>query len=123
MSQTPHSVGETMALLDPVGDGEPAHGSALTLRIGGAESNCAIALSRLGVPVTWVSRVGDDPLGRMLVGGAPSGTSAWTCACACSDAIPTGLFLKWRGDDGPANMYFKGVAPLRACSALGRPPR
>ena len=60
------TVGETMALFDPVGDGEPAYGDALTLRIAGAESNFAVALARLGVPVAWVSRVGDDPLGRMF---------------------------------------------------------
>ena len=51
------TVGETMALLDPVVDGELRYGDALTLRIAGAESNFAIALARLGVDVTWVSRV------------------------------------------------------------------
>jgi 2-dehydro-3-deoxygluconokinase len=108
------TVGETMALLDPVGDGEPAHGSALTLRIGGAESNCAIALSRLGVPVTWVSRVGDDPLGRMLVGALQH--ECVDVRVRVEPRHPTGLFLKWRGRDGPANMYFRRGS---AASLLG----
>jgi 2-dehydro-3-deoxygluconokinase len=60
------TVGETMALLDPVADGALELGGRLTLRIAGAESNFAIALARLGVPVTWVSRVGADPLGGIV---------------------------------------------------------
>src|SRR3954451_12609005 len=108
------TVGETMALLDPVGDGEPEHGSALTLRIGGAESNFAIALCRLGVPVTWVSRVGDDPLGRMLVGALRD--ESVDVRVRVETRHPTGLFLKWRGDEGPANLYFRRGS---AASLLG----
>src|SRR3954468_409927 len=108
------TVGETMALLDPVGDGEPEHGSALTLRIGGAESNFAIALCRLGVPVTWVSRVGDDPLGRMLV--AALRDESVDVRVQVEPRHPTGLFLKWRGDAGPANLYFRRGS---AASLLG----
>src|SRR3954468_7340889 len=99
------TVGETMALLDPVDDGEPAHGSSLTLRIGGAESNFAIALSRLGVPVTWVSRVGEDPLGRMLCPTRQQ--ESGDGRVRVEPRHPTGLFLKWRGEDGPANLYFR----------------
>src|SRR3954454_16602975 len=108
------TVGETMALLDPVGDGEPEHGSALTLRIGGAESNFAIALCRLRVPVTWVSRVGEDPLGRMLVGALHD--EHIDVRVRVEPRHPTGLFLKWRGDDGPANLYFRRGS---AASLLG----
>jgi 2-dehydro-3-deoxygluconokinase len=36
------------------------------LRIGGAESNFAIALTRLGIGVTWVSRLGADPFGDLV---------------------------------------------------------
>jgi sugar/nucleoside kinase (ribokinase family) len=108
------TVGETMALLDPVGDGEPAHGSALTLRIGGAESNFAIALSRLGVRATWVSRVGDDPLGRMLVGALRD--ERVDVRVRVEPRHPTGLFLKWRGAGGPANLYFRRGS---AASLLG----
>ena len=46
------TAGETMALLDPVADGPLALGAGLTLRIAGAESNFAIALSRLGIETT-----------------------------------------------------------------------
>jgi 2-dehydro-3-deoxygluconokinase len=108
------TVGETMALLDPVGDGEPRYGDPLTLRIAGAESNMAIALSRLGVPVTWVSRVGDDPLGRMVVQALEH--ECVDVRARVEPRAPTGLFLKWRGGEGPANLYFRRGS---AASLLG----
>jgi 2-dehydro-3-deoxygluconokinase len=59
------TLGETMALLTP--QGRLVAGSATTVGIGGAESNVAIGLARLGVEATWISRVGDDDLGRAVV--------------------------------------------------------
>jgi len=64
------TVGETMALLDAPATGRL--GGALPVRIGGAESNVAIGLARLGVDCGWVSRVGDE--GR----GLPPSVSALT---------------------------------------------
>jgi 2-dehydro-3-deoxygluconokinase len=55
--------GETMALASAVGTGPLAHTSTLDLSIGGSESNVAIALRRLGTPVTWIGRVGRDSFG------------------------------------------------------------
>jgi len=61
------TIGETMALL-----GTPDHcllrpGSAPSLTIGGAESNVAIAATRLGASTTWIGRLGDDDLGSLVV--------------------------------------------------------
>lgn len=60
------TLGETMALLTPVDDRLVA-GSSLRVGIGGAESNTAIGLARLGCDVTWIGRVGDDDLGTAVV--------------------------------------------------------
>lgn len=57
------TVGETMALMRTRDIGSLRHVSDLILGIGGAESNVAIGLRRLGIDVTWLGRVGDDPLG------------------------------------------------------------
>ncbi len=68
--QRPGSVvtlGETMALLATPPSGRVLGGSALSVGIGGAESNVAIGLARLGVPATWMSRVGDDAFGTLVV--------------------------------------------------------
>jgi 2-dehydro-3-deoxygluconokinase len=60
------TLGETCVLLDPVSDGPPGAGSQFRLRVSGSESNVSIGLSRLGVPVRWISRVSDDPMGEYV---------------------------------------------------------
>ncbi|MFI8630977.1 sugar kinase [Microbacterium sp. NPDC077663] len=58
--------GETMALVRAEsGPWETA--SSATIGVGGADSNVAIGLARLGVDVSWLGRVGDDALGRRIV--------------------------------------------------------
>jgi 2-dehydro-3-deoxygluconokinase len=58
--------GETMAVV--IAD-QPGHlGSARSfgLGIGGAESNVAMAVARLGLPAAWVGRVGNDAVGELV---------------------------------------------------------
>jgi 2-dehydro-3-deoxygluconokinase len=97
------TVGETMALLDPVEEGELRLGMPLTLRFGGAESNFAVALARLGVDVAWVSRLGRDPFGDLIEAGlAQEGVDLrWLTR----DDAPTGLFWKWRGGGRTSVVY------------------
>lgn len=58
--------GETMALVRAdSGPWETAH--TASIGIGGADSNVAIGLSRLGIRASWLGRVGDDALGRRVV--------------------------------------------------------
>jgi 2-dehydro-3-deoxygluconokinase len=61
------TVGETMALLDPAAEGPPELGAEFRLRIGGTESNVAIGLARLGIDVIWVSRLGRDHFGDVVL--------------------------------------------------------
>lgn len=61
------TLGETMALARATDAGSLRHVGSLALGVGGAESNVAIALQRLGVPAAWAGRVGDDPLGQRVV--------------------------------------------------------
>jgi 2-dehydro-3-deoxygluconokinase len=69
MSGLPRVVtaGETMALVTPAGPGRLRHAASLSLSIGGAESNVAVGLARLGIPVSWVSLLGDDELGELVL--------------------------------------------------------
>lgn len=103
------TVGETMALLDPHGDGVPVPGTSFTLRFAGAESNVAIALARLGVRVTWISLLGRDPFGDMIEDGLRA--EGVDVSHVRRDDARTGLFLKWRGGEE------RGVAYYRAGSA------
>ena len=97
------TVGETMALLDPVDDGPLACGRTLTLRIAGAESNFAVALARLGVEVTWVSALGADAYGD-LVARTLEEERVRVVARREADR-PTGLFTKWR-DGGRSHVLY-----------------
>lgn len=58
------TLGETLGL---VGTGPLQHATTASVGIGGAESNVAIGVRRLGVPATWVGRVGDDPWGHRVL--------------------------------------------------------
>lgn len=66
MSTDVFTLGETMALLRSETPGPLATQSHMALGLGGAESNFAIALSRLGTSVTWLGRVGADALGQKV---------------------------------------------------------
>ncbi len=100
------TAGETMALLDPLGDGPLELGRKLVLRIAGAESNFAIALARLGVEVTWISRLGDDPLSA-IVREALAGEGVDLRFVRLDPDAPTGLFLKWREAGRSYPLYYR----------------
>lgn len=107
------TLGETMALLRADQPGPLAHAPALGLGIGGAESNVAIGLARLGTDVAWCGRVGDDSLG-VLVQREIRAEGVRTHVRVDPDA-PTGLMIKERRT--PATQK---VAYYRAGSAGSR---
>jgi 2-dehydro-3-deoxygluconokinase len=87
------TAGETMALLVPAAPGRLRHAAALELSVGGAESNVAIGLARLGVPTSWVSALGDDELGELVL----HRLRAEGVDCAAVRRVPdrpTGLYLR-----------------------------
>ena len=84
--------GETMALMRSQTPGPLAHASELRLGIGGAESNVAIALARLGTPVTWFGRVGEDSLGDLVVRELRA--EGLTVHARRDAGAPTGLMIK-----------------------------
>ena len=88
------TLGETMALLWPPEVGLLRHAPGLRLGIAGAESNLAVGAVRLGVPATWLGRVGDDEFGR-LVTMTLRGQGVVTRAVVDTGAA-TGLMVKER---------------------------
>ena len=100
------TAGETMALLDPVREGELELGDMLRLRFAGAESNFAVGLARLGVPVAWISRLGTDRLGSLIRDAlAVEGVDVrWVRA---DQDAPTGLFYKWRSQGRTSVAYHR----------------
>jgi 2-dehydro-3-deoxygluconokinase len=111
------TAGETMALLDPVRDGELALGDLLRLRFAGAESNFAVGLARLGVPVAWISRLGGDRPG-VLIREALAREGVDLRWVAVDADAPTGLFYKWRVEGRTSVAYHRrGSAASRLSPA------
>ena len=86
------TLGETMALLTAPSGRQLRSGACLPVGIGGAESNVAIGLARLGVPASWISRVGDDAFGA-LVTREIRGEGVHVTA-HLDPTAPTGLMVK-----------------------------
>jgi len=107
------TVGESMALLDVPASGRLGPGAALPVGFGGAESNVAIGLTRLSVPCTWVSRVGDDALGTFLTREMRA-EGVHTIVTRDLDS-PTGLMIKEQRNGEPWRIryYRSGSAASR----------
>ena len=107
------ALGESLGLLVASRIGRLELVPTMDLGFGGAESNVAIGLARLGVPVTWMSRLGDDALGRLIERQLRAeGVSA---ATTLDPTAPTALMLKERPAAGAS-----AVSYYRAGSAGSR---
>src|SRR5215207_9591184 len=82
-----------MVLGVPARPGRLRHAPSLELKIGGAESNLAIALSRLGVSSGWISFLGDDEPGRLVLDRV-RGEGVDTSQVRRLGGYPTGLYLR-----------------------------
>lgn len=99
-------LGESMAVFLPGEDG-PAHEVRTWLRgVGGAESNVACVLAGLGVPVAWVSAVGDDPFGRAVV-AAVAAAGVDVSGVAVDPSRPTGVYVKEANANGSPTRYYR----------------
>jgi 2-dehydro-3-deoxygluconokinase len=82
------------------------HATNLTLSIGGAESNVAIALSRLGVPASWVSALGEDELGELVLHRVRA-EGVDTRAVRRLPDRPTGMYLREQVGDAVRVYYYR----------------
>lgn len=98
------AAGETMVLATPRQPGRLRHAGELELKIGGAESNLAIALSRLGLSSGWVSNLGDDEPGQLVLDRV-RGEGVDTSRVRRVPGSPTGLYLRERVG-GEARVYY-----------------
>lgn len=110
------TLGETMALMRASEIGSLRHIGTLAIGIGGAESNVAIALRRLGVPVTWFGRVGDDPLGERVVRELRG--EGVEVDARVDPGAPTGLMVKERPTAATTSVHYYRAGS--AGSLLGR---
>lgn len=108
-------VGETMVALVPEPVGPLATAGALAVAVAGAESNTAMFLADHGVPVRWVSALGDDPFGARVLAEV-GGCGVDVSEVRTDPARPTGLLVKDPGAGGTSVRYYRAGS---AASALG----
>src|ERR687893_71174 len=100
------TAGETMLLGTPTQPGRLRHAPSLELKIGGAESNLAIALSRLGISAGWVSCLGDDEPGQLVLDRI-RGEGVDVSQARSLEEYPTGLYLRERLATGGQVYYYR----------------
>nr|WP_318383513.1 sugar kinase [uncultured Enterobacter sp.] len=102
------TIGEAMAMFVATGTGDLADAEHFFKRVAGAELNVATGLSRLGLSVSWVSRVGDDSFGRFILNVLKK-EGIGTTGVALDGRFATGFQLKSKADDGtdPIVEYFR----------------
>lgn len=111
-------VGEPLIALTPEAGRSLASADSFTVAEGGAELNVAIHLARLGVPVRFAGRAGDDALGHRLR-ATLSREGVDVSALVLDGVRPTGLYLKEPGEGGTAVLYYRRGS---AASVLERLP-
>jgi 2-dehydro-3-deoxygluconokinase len=87
------TAGETMGLVIQGAPGSLRNGEPMTFGMGGSESNVAIGVRRLGLPATWIGRVGADPPGDLILREL---RGEQVQAITVGDPSPTGLMVRWR---------------------------
>ncbi|MDQ0205674.1 sugar kinase [Alkalicoccobacillus murimartini] len=93
MSADVVTFGETMVLLEAGSSGPLRYVNTFNKRFGGAESNVAIGLSKLGHQSLWMSKVGQDEFGEFLIQKI-RGEGVNTDHVTSYSGAPTGLYFK-----------------------------
>lgn len=109
-------IGETMALLVPRDAGPLDYDRCLAVSVAGAESNVAMYLADLGHRARWISRLGNDALGQVVLDYiAMAGVDV--SAVDRDPERPTGLFIKEPRPEGTRVHYYRRGS---AATALDR---
>ncbi|EGO8360711.1 sugar kinase [Escherichia coli] len=102
------TIGEAMAMFVATQTGDLAEVENFITRVAGAELNVATGLARLGLKVAWVSRVGNDSFGRMVLNTLHK-EGIDTRGVSCDNDHATGFQLKSKAENGtdPIVEYFR----------------
>ena len=87
------TIGEALAVMNAAEPGPMRHARTFHLTIAGAEVNVAIGAARLGAPVAFAGKVGDDEFGR-LVRSTLRGEDVGVSALLTDSSAPTALMIK-----------------------------
>ncbi|MGG3823055.1 sugar kinase [Geobacillus thermodenitrificans] len=108
------TIGESMAVLTPTSGGFMRQAITFTRQIGGAESNVAVGLARLGHRVGWISKVGDDEFGKAILSFL-QGEGVDVSQVKADLEAPTGIYFKEKRRPGDTRVYYyrRGSAASR----------
>lgn len=99
------TIGETMGIFEANLDGPLRYVQNFSKRFGGAESNVAIGVARLGHSAGWISQVGNDEFGKYLVSSI-RGEGVDTSRVITTSKAATGLYIKERIREGSSQVYY-----------------
>ncbi|MFJ8349942.1 sugar kinase [Streptomyces sp. NPDC094153] len=97
------TLGESIGLLTQSADLPLIRQPTLRLGFGGAESNVAIGLARLGRAAHWIGRLGTDEVGALI---ARELRAEAVSTSIVRDPAPTGLMLKTRQASGRVQVAY-----------------
>jgi 2-dehydro-3-deoxygluconokinase len=105
------TLGETLVCFSPEEPGRLEAARRFRKSVGGAESNTAIGLARLGCRTSWISALGTDPFGDEIV-RVLRGEGVDVDAVRRTPHAPTGIMIKELRsiDDVRVHYYRKGSA-------------
>lgn len=99
------TLGEALVAMDPVSAGRLRGVDSFRKRVGGAEVNVAVALSRLGHRAAWFGALGQDEFGAEILGFLRAeGVDA--AGAVLDPGAPTGVYFKERGPLGKLRVYY-----------------
>jgi len=108
------TLGEAMVLLMAEQPGPLREATSFRRLVGGAEANVAVGLCRLGHTATWISRVGDDDFGRVILQRL-RGEGVDVAHVSVDGDAPTGLMVREQREVGAIDVlyYRRGSAASR----------
>jgi len=111
--------GEAMVRLSPPNFQRIEQTTSFDARIGGAELNVAVAASRLGLTSRWVSRLTENPLGRMICNEARK-HGVDTSAVVWTPEDRTGLyFVEFGASPRPSSVLYDRAGSAISAIAPG----
>lgn len=99
------TIGESMVLFIPDSTGPLRFAERFSRKIGGAESNVAIALARLGHKTGWISKLGHDEFG-LYVRNFIRSEGVDVSQVTFDYELPTSVFFKERRPNSDPAIYY-----------------
>lgn len=111
------TIGDGLITMNPLANGPLRFVTNFERKMGGAELNFAIGMSRLGIDCKWISRLGADEFGRAIYNFA-RGEGVDVSEIKYEAGFPTSLnFKQINGDGSGETFYYRDNSPITRLNA------